>query len=288
MTELKQPTIFIVVLNFNGKDTLVNCLSSLYQSNYPEFEVVVVDNNSSDGSFEQARRLFSRARFIKNSSNLGFSKGNNIGIRYALEKFADYILVLNNDTLVEKTVLSKLAEVMEKNPRVGISSPLIFSADSKIWFAGGQIDWLRMKAYHLVKTRSAIPYKTQYISGCAMFIKKDVFKKIGLFDERFFLYYEDADFSVRARKAGFGLLVVPEASLQHFEKSNYANAFKIYWLVLSGLLFFRINASFLRKIWIVFYVLMRRAKNFYDLVFSKNKIAISVHKAYRDFKKVSA
>jgi GT2 family glycosyltransferase len=286
MNNSRQPIVFVIVLNFNGDETLVDCLSSIYQSDYLNFEVVLVDNNSEDGSFEKARRLFSRAHFIKNTSNAGFSKGNNIGIRYALEKFADYILVLNNDTLVEKTALSILIKEMEKNPKIGISSPLIFSANDDVWFAGGSIDWFRMKTYHQNYLKCPTPYATQYISGCAMLIKKEVFKKIGLFDERFFLYYEDADFSVRAKKAGFELFIIPSAHIWHLEQSNSKNDLKIYWLVLSGLLFFRSNSSFLQKIWILSYVLLRKTKNLYDIVFSKNKFAQHVHKAYQDFKKI--
>ena len=130
--------IFIVVLNFNGKNTLIDCLSSIFQSDYLNFEVIVVDNDSKDGSLEQARSLFSRIHFIKNPSNTGFSQGNNIGIRYALEKFVDYIFILNNDTTIEKTTLSSLVCAIKDNPSVGIASPVILTSnDINIWFAGG-------------------------------------------------------------------------------------------------------------------------------------------------------
>lgn len=283
---IKQPTVFIVVLNFNGKDTLNGCLSSLYQSDYPEFEVVVVDNDSKDGSFEQAKQFFSRAHFIKNDANFGFAKGNNIGIRFALEKFADYVFVLNNDAFVEKTTLSVLVQTMKRNPNIGVASPLIFSANNKTWFAGGKINWLKMKAFHLYEVSSASPYATEYITGCSMLVKKEVFKKIGLFNERFFLYYEDADFSVRAKKAGFDLCIIPEAHLQHLEQSESKNNSKLYWLVLSGLLFFNLNASFFQKIWIFFYLQLRKIKNTYDIIFRKKDAAAVVRKAYNEFKKL--
>lgn len=282
----KQPLVFIVVLNFNGKTTLSKCLSSLYQSDYPEFEVVVVDNDSKDGSFEQAKQLFSRANFIKNPTNAGFSKGNNIGIRFALEKFADYVFILNNDAFVEKSTLSVLIRTMQRNPGVGISSPLIFSADNKIWFAGGHISWIRMKTFHLQKLPSISPFSTDYISGCAMLVKKEVFKEIGLFDERFFLYYEDTDLSIRAKKAGFDLSIIPEAKVQHLEQSESKNNMKLYWLVFSGLLFFNLNATLLQKFWIFFYFKLRKIKNFFDMFFGKKEVAQHIHKAYKDFKKL--
>jgi len=115
MNESLQPKIFIIILNFNGQDVLAQCLSSVYQSDYLNFEVVVVDNNSSDGSLEQAMKSFSRVHFIKNSENFGFSKGNNVGIRWALEKFADYVLVLNNDAVIDNDseLATKLADILQ-------------------------------------------------------------------------------------------------------------------------------------------------------------------------------
>src|SRR4030042_2545873 len=101
----KPPKVFIIVLNYNGKDTIKTCLDSVYKSDYPDFEIVVVDNASGDGSFEMAKNYFSRAHFILNEKNIGFAAGNNIAIRFALEKFADYIFFLNNDAAIEKFTL---------------------------------------------------------------------------------------------------------------------------------------------------------------------------------------
>ena len=286
MNESSQPKIFIIILNFNGHDVLAQCLSSVYQSNYLNFEVVVVDNNSSDTSLEQAKKSFSRANFIKNSENFGFSKGNNVGIRWALEKFADYVLILNNDTVLEKTTLSELVQAMQKNESAGISSPVILSAkNNSVWFAGGNINWHKMRTSHVYEIKSDTPYTSEYISGCAMFVKKDVFKKIGIFDERFFLYYEDADFSMRAKKAGFDLLIIPSTRIRHLEQSNSKNKMKLYWLVLSGLMFFYTYSP--NKLWLFFYVRLRKIKNFCDRVFSRNENANIVHRAYMDYRKIS-
>jgi len=285
MHEDSQPKIFVIVLNFNGLAVLTQCLSSVYQSRYLNFEVVVVDNNSSDGSLEQAKKSFSRANFIKNSENFGFSRGNNVGIRWALEKFADYILILNNDTVLEKTTLSELVQSMQKNESAGIISPVVLSADNQsVWFAGGIIDWHKMKTSHIYEIKSDSPYSSEYISGCAMFVKKDVFKKIGIFDERFFLYYEDTDFSMRAKKAGFDLLIVPAAHIKHLEQSNSKNKLKTYWLVLSGLMFFYTYSP--NRLWLFFYIHIRKIKNFCDRVFFSNENAHIVHRAYMDYGKI--
>lgn len=288
MDKSKNPKIFVIILNYNGKNTLSKCLSSVFGSNYQNFEVVVVDNDSRDGSFEKARAQFSRAHFIKNSSNIGFAKGNNIGIRFALEKFADFVFILNNDAAIKKNTLSKLIETSFQDHSAGIISPIIYSGKNRdIWFAGGKVNWLKMRTQHLYIQKQAAAYSSEYITGCAMFVKKEVFKKIGLFDERFFLYYEDADFSLRAKNAGFKLLVDPTISVFHQEQSNHSNPAKIYWLVLSGLLFFKTHASFSKKIWLYFYINLRKLKNFHDLRFTPNNNAKNVRRAYIDYKKIS-
>lgn len=279
------PKVNIVVLNYNGKDCLKKCLTSLFCSPYPNFEVVVVDNNSQDGSLESAKLAFSRVTFIKNEHNLGFSTGNNVGIKYSLEKMADYVLLLNNDTEVEKDFLSQLVKSASANEEAGILSPLIFTGDKKsVWFSGGKIDWLRMKTTHEQKLIKSDFADSDFISGCAMLVRAEVFRKIGLFDEDFFLYWEDADFSVRAKKAGFSLLVCANSHVRHFEKSEKAKRNKIYWLVLSGLLFFEKNASRAQKLWIFVYVFLRRIKNWNDVRKNKTEIDSAVQKAYGDFR----
>ena len=163
------PKVFVVVLNYNGGHFIKKCLASVFKNDYPDFEVVVVDNGSKDGSLEMAKTNISKAIFIKNEENLGFATGNNIGIRYSLERMADYVCLLNNDTEVEKDFLGKLVEAMEKDERVGIASPVIFNGESKqIWFSKGKINWLTMKAKHGAKFMTKEIYSSDFITGCAM------------------------------------------------------------------------------------------------------------------------
>lgn len=277
--ENKNPKVFVIILNYNGKETIQACLNSVFQSDYPNFEVVVVDNDSKDGSFELARNFFSKAHFIKNQTNFGFGRGNNVAIRFALERMADYIFLLNNDAAVETSTLSDLIKIAETKKDIGIFSPIIYSGN-KLWFSGGDINWMQMKNEH----RTKIPRKEisicEYVTGCAMLVKKEVFKKSGLFDEAFFLYYEDADFCLRARYSGFKSAVVKSAKVFHDEKSNDNPEQKVYWLVLSGLIFSKKNAPLILKPLIFFYLLLRKIKN----KLSKNKLAPIVKKAYADYK----
>jgi GT2 family glycosyltransferase len=286
MNPKKYPKIFIIVLNYNGADVIKKCLASVLKTDYPNFEVVVVDNDSSDGSLEMAKANFSKAHFIKNEANLGFSAGNNIGLRFALERMADYVLLLNNDTEVEKDFLTKLVAVAEADEKIGVASPIIFDGNSRqIWYSGGEIKWLKMKALNARSASVAESYETDFITGCAMLIKAAVFKRVGLLDEDYFLYWEDADFSVRTRRAGFKNIVVAGAWVYHFEKSESNLKNKTYWLVVSGLIFFKKNAPSALRPWFWAYVYLRRAKNWLDIIFKRNELAPTVQKAYRDFKK---
>jgi len=280
------PKIFIIILNYNGKDVIKNCLTSVFKIDYPNYEVVVVDNNSSDGSLEFAKNNFSKAIFIKNEENLGFSAGNNVGIRFALERMADYVLLLNNDTEVEKDFLARLVEAAEKNEKIGIASPVIFNGHNRqIWFSGGRIKWLQMKAVNEQIASTAESYATSFITGCAMLVRSSVFKEIGLLDEDFFLYLEDVDFSLRARRAGFKNIVVTASWVYHLEKSEEKLKQKTYWLVVSGLIFFQKNTPWILRPWIKFYTMLRKLKNKVDLKFQRNELAETVAKAYADYKK---
>lgn len=278
-----RPKVFVVVLNKDGKDCLPACLRSVFALSYGNFEVIVVDNASRDGSIEDARRDFGRAHFIINKENVGFAAGMNLGIRYALSKGASYVWLLNNDTVTEKGSLSGLVTVAEKEENA-LLSPLIFDTTGKTWFSGGEIDYFRMRATHVEASRlrdDDAPYETGYLSGCALFLSKPVIGKVGLFDEGYFLYYEDADYSVRAAESGYRLLVVPTALVTHAERSA-ENPDKIYWLVRSGLRFFARHTPFMIRPVSSTLLLLRKIKNAIDIRNGKEQ-AVLVASAYRDY-----
>lgn len=278
------PKVFAIILNYNGKETLLECIGSLHGSIYPNLEIVIVDNASTDGSLAIAKKKYPNIHYIVNSKNIGFSAGNNIGIRFALEKFADYVFLLNNDARISKKGIEELVAFAEKKHQTGIVNPLILSYDgSRTWFSGGKIHWLSMKTTHAKSHRRNDPNPIGYATGCAMLIKKNVFKKIGLFDEDYFLYYEDADFSQRALRSGFDIFLVPKAKAFHREESNQKNSRKTYWLVFSALLFFKKHAPFWLKLWYSPYFTARKCKNSLDCILRKNNDCLSVREAYRDF-----
>src|SRR4030042_3841159 len=193
------PKVYIIILNWNGCNDTIECIESLKSVTYPNFSVVVVDNASSDNSIDVIPRKYRDIAFIEVKKNMGFAGGNNIGIKYALEHGADYILLLNNDTTVEPNFLTELVRTAETDNKVGILGPKIYfySEPVRIWFGGGKLNWLRKKGTHLdylkIDNKNLAPEKPKlkkFITGCCLLIKKDVVKRLGLMSEDYFLYYE--------------------------------------------------------------------------------------------------
>lgn len=202
---------------------LLDCLRKIVMSKADfDLQVAVVDNNSSDKSVSKIRILFHSVFLIKNSKNLGWAGGNNVGIRYALKRNADCVLLLNNDVKIDRDSIQCLVKKLYSKKNVGIVGPKTYKKDNSsiIADAGGVID--KNRYFGINRGNDEVDMgkydglsMVDFISGSAMLIKNDVFKKIGYFDERFFLYYEDVDFCVRARKAGFLSMFVPESVMRH-------------------------------------------------------------------------
>ena len=191
-----------VVVNWNGLDDTRRCLESLQRLDYPEFSVVLVDN----GSTERMPVELPGVELIRSDHNRGFAGGANLGIGRALEGNAAYVWLLNNDTEVEPRTLSALVATAEADPRVGVVGGVLPDA-----WGGGSIDpWTGVS-----KPATSSRDRLDYITGACMLIRSAVFDEVGLLDDSYFFYYEDADFCVRARAAGWRLAVAPDARLGH-------------------------------------------------------------------------
>lgn len=216
------PSVFIIVLQYNNSQDTLECLESLKELDYPNFRIVVVDNASNEAEVNNIKSYTEsqvnpktyNLKLITNPSNLGYAGGNNVGIKYALEKGADCIFILNNDTVVEPDVLKKLIAAAETDPTVGIIGPAIKEGQKTAYF--GKISWLKTELTHS-STPPAEKYlkPKEYVIGAAMLVKKEVLEKIKGFDEIYFLYFEDADLNIRAQLAGYELKIVPEAIVHH-------------------------------------------------------------------------
>ena len=284
---MNSPLVFVVILNWNGKSCLDRSLKSVFRMKYDNFQVVVVDNDSRDGSFEEARRNFGKAHFIRNEENVGFARGMNVGMRFAIAHGAEYLWILNNDTEVEVGTLTELVLTAKSSGTRNLYSPLIVFPDGKEWFSGGEIMWWRMRAVHtLIRHRDDVPYVTGFLTGCALFLSKASAVRLNLFDERYFLYYEDADLSVRAKALGMDCIMVPKARIIHSESSR-SNPDKLYWLVRSGLQFFDHRSPALLRPWIFCFTLLRRLKNRIDVMNHRDN-AVTIRKAFRAYAKKTA
>jgi hypothetical protein len=215
--------VVVVVLSWNRRVDTLACLRSLAAVSEPELQTIVVDNASIDGTVEAVRAEFPAVELIVNDANLGFAEGNNVGIRRALEAGAEWVLILNNDVEVEPGFLVPLLEEASRRPGVGALSPLIlFGPPSEtIWFAGARYDPRkgyngRQRGYgEVADARFEEVWETDRICGAAMLVPRAVLEKVGGFDSELFAYYEDTDWSLRARAAGYGLYVVPAGRIWH-------------------------------------------------------------------------
>jgi GT2 family glycosyltransferase len=219
----EQPRVTFVLLNWNEADLTIECLRSLYSQDYSNFAIIVVDNGSTDNSSDRIRNQFPDVILIENSDNVGYSMGNNIGIKQALTNGADYVVLLNNDTVVDREMLFHLVAVAEAFPEVGITGPtmLYFDSPDVIWCAGNSIDWrtgntIRLNdGEHISKVEDSPTLRVDFITSCAICIKRAVFDEIGLIDERFFIYYDETDWFTRARSVGWRAMYVPQAKMWH-------------------------------------------------------------------------
>lgn len=203
-----QPKVFAIVINDSSKEKLLSALNGLYFSNYENLEIVLLDNNLSDGSFEAARRLFPKTYSIKNFKKTLCSGDLNIAIRLALEKLADYVLIMKSSVSMEKNSLLEMVAAAETSEKIGLVGPTIFDLEkSRVFFAGGKIFWKKRQIHKktgLVMERFS---DSDYALREAMLVRKSVFQKIGLFDEKFSSFYGDIDFSWRAKKASLQIAI---------------------------------------------------------------------------------
>lgn len=214
--------VLINIVNYNGAKYLPDCLWSLRGQSFKYFQIFIYDNLSSDNSVNLIENNFPEVQLIKNTKNIGFCAANNLFFNEFIKSKYNYAFLLNADTILPQDSLSHLVYAAQKEKKYDIFSPKIlkYPNTKKIWYAGGHIDLKRGIASHkgynennnlFVNTSG----HTDFISGCSMFIRKRILKKIGLFDERFFAYFEDVDLSIRANKAGNGCFYHPEAIVYH-------------------------------------------------------------------------
>lgn len=241
-------SIAIITLNWNRAADTIAFLDSAFQQTLKDIHLIVVDNGSTDQSVDQISARFPQAEILVNPNNLGFARGMNAGIRHALEQGVEYIFIANNDTLLAPTMLERLVKQAQIG-QASVVAPVIFYASDpeRIWSAGAGHNnlTLEVSSDQRGETISSLrndPYPVEFVTACGMLVHHSCFETVGLFDERFFMYYEDSDFSLRVRRAGYHILVDPQAHMWHKVATSSGGSdspTERYWMARSSLIYFR-------------------------------------------------
>lgn len=218
---MTQPFVITTILNTNRREDTLACLASLEKSTYRNHKVIVLDNASTDGSVEAIRATYPAVQVIELTENLGYAGNNNAGIKAAMSQDADWVFVLNEDTVLDPDCLAHLVGIGESDSEIGVVGPMVYHFDEPgiIQSAGGRMSrfW---ESSHVAQNEPdrgqfASPHQVDFISGCAIMIRRAVIEQVGLLDERFFYYKEETEWCLRARKAGWRIVHIPQARLWH-------------------------------------------------------------------------
>jgi GT2 family glycosyltransferase len=249
----KAPFVYIVILNWNNAPDTIACLTSVSDLDYSNYQTLVIDNGSTDGSKAKIKTNHPSVEILALENNLGYALGNNVGIHYALEAGAEYILVLNNDTLVASNMLTELVKVAETDAKIGMVGPTMYCVEppDTLFAAGSFIDWAKgetrnrgmfepITAYPELK----YPEPVDYITGCAVLVRKELIETIGGLASSYYLNYEDAEWGVRARHYDFDVWYAPQAVMWHKVSASLGQASpaNTYYMTRNALLFFWQNA----------------------------------------------
>lgn len=220
-----QPNVYIILINWNQLELTLDCIDSLKNVDYYNYKIILIDNNSVIDPSPEIEERYTDVIILRQNTNLGFSAGNNVGIKYALENGADYVLLQNNDTIVDNSFLKVLVErFIDDSTGIGAISPKIYYLKGKnniIWGMGGKINfWKGTSRSHL---QGALDngrdfegeFEPDYLTGCSILLPAEVIEKVGFLDENYFAYYEDADYSQRLKKHGYKIVVEPSSKVWH-------------------------------------------------------------------------
>jgi len=242
-----KPLSWILLVNWNGKDDTLACLASLRKVSYQPQHILVIDNASTDGSVEAIRAQFPEVEILANTRNERFAAANNQGMQRALQAGAELVLLLNNDTEVAPDFLDHLVQAIKSRDDAGMVAPKIYYHHNPnlLWFAGGKVNLWTGRISHRGLRQLDSPEKfhqteaVDYLSGCAILAKRACLEKIGLLDESYFMYAEDADWCWRAQQAGFHCLYQPAAKIWHKVSASSGGEFKVYHKLRGNFLFFK-------------------------------------------------
>lgn len=211
-----KPLVGIILLNYNSGNDTIECINSIKEITYSNYKIIVVDNKSTDNSIEDIKAKYKDVDIIENSTNGGFAYGNNIGIKYALDHDVDYVLLLNNDTVVEKNFLEEMVDISIKEEIYVLGCRINYFYDkSKIWYSGGKINWNKFYGEHIQDEKATEDIiEVDFITGCCMLLRKEVVQQF-LLPEEYFMYFEDVDYCIQLKDNGYKLMVAQNPLIYH-------------------------------------------------------------------------
>src|SRR5262245_17400474 len=228
MSRTHTPLVAIVVLDYNGLDDTLKCLTSLREVRYPALSLILVNNGSKIDPEPQARSLCASLTAINTGANLGYAGDNNVGIERALEQGAEFVLILNNDTTVDPSIVRSLLDAFATDPALGIVGPVINFIDEPetvrtdgVRFNTGPGTEFFQRLPIPLRPGLRTPVPVDIVNGCCMMVKSEVFRSVGLFDERLFIVHEESDLCLRAQQAGFICAVLGETLIWHKGSSSF-------------------------------------------------------------------
>lgn len=283
---INEPKIGLVTVLYNGIEVLQGFYESLAKQTYKNYMLYIIDNSPNEDALNEAKRLADSynipAEFVYNNANFGVAKGNNQGIELSLNSGCEYVLLLNNDIEFGENTISDMVSYSVKNNERMVVPKIHYYGTNKIWMAGGYISKLKALTPHRgdgeedTGQYNNIEY-LQYATTCFMLIHREVFEKIGLMDEKYFVYYDDTDFVWRASQEGMNVLYYPMVTIKHrvsFSTGGTKSPFSIYYTNRNRVYFIRKNFSFFYKLISLSYLLFTRIANIF--IYNKEEKASMV------------
>jgi len=224
---IQNKKIAIIIVNWNQFELTYACINSIKKCTYNNYQIILVDNGSHDDSGLKLKEIFPEIIYMQNDKNIGFTGANNLAIKHALIKNFEYLMLLNNDTVVDLNFIEYMLQTFKKDKKIGAVQPLILFYDNNeiVWNFGGKFDKISGRVVTMNKgidiSRIIKSKYTEWISGCCFMVKNDVIKKVGLLDDYFFVYYEDADWSIRIKNAGYKLGLNFKSKIYHHEGASW-------------------------------------------------------------------
>jgi len=288
------PLVSIILVNYNSSFLTLECIKSIFSSNYQTFKIIVVDNNSTLEDYNRITKTVNALNWdlllFRNKMNTGFASACNIGIDLAIQNQSDFVLLLNNDTTVTEIFLEELINFTQSRKQPCVTSSLILYSEPphNVWFSGGYISKLRASGFHLRSTNhiNELGFETEFLSGCCMLLPAAVIATVGKLSEEYFLYLEDVDYCTRLKNSGIKMYVVPTSVIYHKVNATtkkYSSYLPLYYNSRNRLYYSKKyfpELLFIVKFYIKFSMFIKSV--FWILNGDKNKLQV-VRKAFSDF-----